>query len=63
MNTGAGRFFERKYLSRRYDKNTAEIARHFYHDKFALQTCILIAHSHFVANVYKKSIAIFINRS
>ncbi|MEI5579381.1 hypothetical protein, partial [Streptomyces brasiliscabiei] len=40
---------------RRYDKNAAEIARHFYHDKFALQTCLYTASSHFITKKLKKS--------
>ena len=30
---------------RGYDKSTAQMARHFYHDKFPLETCIFNAHS------------------
>ncbi len=37
-----------QYFKRSYDKSTAQMARHFYHDKFPLETCISNAISHFI---------------
>ena len=38
-----------KAAKRSYDKNTAQMARYFCHDKFPLKTCISNAASHFIA--------------